>query len=237
MAPSLWRLCVCIVTLAFWFSATESPAVAATMSTEVRTRIMHAYNTSSAVQLTFDDCGSPLQFRRIIEALNRHRVRGTFYLTGHCVATHPSYVSTIKRHGHILQNHTYGHANLCKLSDAQVARQIRMGPRPNVRRKLMRPPFGACAFTPRIYRVASSLGYGVAFWTVDTADWTGISARHIAHRVRYGASTGRMATPRVGRGGVILMHVHGRNTAEAVPLVIKAVKARGLRLDFLPAPR
>jgi peptidoglycan/xylan/chitin deacetylase (PgdA/CDA1 family) len=199
---------------------------------------MHSYNRTNNVQLTFDDCGSPRQFRAIIEVLNRHRTRGTFYLTGECVRTHPSYVRSIKHHGHILQNHTYSHVDLCRLSDAQVLRQIRMGPRPSVPQKLVRPPYGACAFSPRIYRLAKSLGYRIAYWTVDTADWTGISARAMAHRVRHGVWSGPLwlQTPRIGPGGVILMHVHGRSTVEAVPLIIKAVKARGLSLQSLPPP-
>lgn len=181
----VWRVSVCVVTLSCWFAAVESPAVAATVITgDLRLRIMHAYNRSHAVQLTFDDCGSPRQFRRIVDALNRSRVRGTFYLTGQCVRSHPSYVDTIRQHGHILQNHTYSHTDLCRLSSRQVARQIRLGPRPTVQRKLVRPPFGACAFSPRIYRIAASLDYRVAYWTVDTADWTGISAKAMAHRVQ-----------------------------------------------------
>ena len=95
--------------------------------------------------------------------------------------------------------------------------------------RLLRPPYGAGAFTTRLTALAASRGYGLCFWTVDTRDWAGSTTSQMVEKVRDGDAM----TPPVEAGGVILMHLHGRHTAEGLQSVMDAVRARGLRLQPL----
>jgi peptidoglycan/xylan/chitin deacetylase (PgdA/CDA1 family) len=99
----------------------------------------------------------------------------------------------------------------------------------NGRPKLLRPPYGAGAFDKRVHAAAAAKGQKVCYWTVDTRDWEGASAATIINRVRYGDAS----TPPAMGGGVVLMHLQGRNTGQALPGVISAVRAKGLKLEPL----
>lgn len=58
----------------------------------------------------------------------------------------------------------------------------------------------------RIARVANQHGYRVQLWDVDTRDWAGTSATMMVSIIRL-------------RGGMVLMHLQGPHTAEAVRLL------------------
>jgi peptidoglycan/xylan/chitin deacetylase (PgdA/CDA1 family) len=94
---------------------------------------------------------------------------------------------------------------------------------------LLRPPFGAGAYTERLHDLAARAGLSLCTWTVDTRDWTGASAAHIVRSVAHGDAV----TPPVRRGGVVIMHMNGEHTGAALPGVIHAIRARHLTLHRL----
>jgi peptidoglycan/xylan/chitin deacetylase (PgdA/CDA1 family) len=103
--------------------------------------------------------------------------------------------------GHRVCNHTYSHADLTKLADAAVRREIAGGVSAGC--NLFRPPYGALDGSGRIVRTANALGYQVQLWDVDTRDWAGTPADAMVTMVR-------------ARGGVVLMHMHGAHTVQAI---------------------
>ena len=67
-----------------------------------------------------------------------------------------------------------------------------------------RPPYGAWdGPRGRVARIAAEFGLSVLMWDVDTRDWAGAEAAAMASIVR-------------ARGGVILFHLHGAHTVEAL---------------------
>jgi peptidoglycan-N-acetylglucosamine deacetylase len=192
--------------------------------------IERCHGTSRRVQLTFDDGASPEQLRSILRTLRRNGVRGRFFFTGNWAASYPSLLRLIVSEGHLVANHTKSHAALSKATDREVLRQIRGGVRPTTDPVLLRPPFGAGAFTTRLTALAGSRSHLVCRWTMDTYDWDGSSAATLVERVRHGDRR----SPPVRAGGVILMHGHGTNTAAALQGIIDVVRAKGLALERLP---
>jgi peptidoglycan/xylan/chitin deacetylase (PgdA/CDA1 family) len=222
------------IVVAFLISVVlAAPALASsTVDAATRNRIIHGYNTTSNVWLTFDDCGSNAQFSSILNTLKKYHVKGRFFLNGTCLPAHPAMISRIKNEGHFLENHGYQHYDMTKMSDSQVLYQIDHGPKATSPIKLLRPPYGAGAFTTRLYNLAASRSYRLAFWSVDSCDWSGVSASTIISRIRSGGSGTRCGTtPKASAGGVVLMHVLGKHTAEALPGVITSLQARSLRLE------
>ena len=59
-------------------------------------------------------------------------------------------------------------------------------------------------------------------WDVDSLDWKDLTASDILARI----------TERVKSGSIILCHNNGLHTAEALPLVIEALRAKGF--EFVP---
>lgn len=199
--------------------------------TEARS-IEQCHNTTSRVQLTFDDGASETQLRSILRTLAANDVRGRFFFTGNWAAKHPSLFQLIKSEGHLIGNHTKTHAALSKISrDRRVLGQISGGTAATTSPRLLRPPFGAGALTTRLRNIAGERGYKLCRWTDDTYDWEGSPAAVLIERVKYGD----YRSPPIAAGGNILMHGRGRYTAAALQGIIDAVRAKGLVLEPLKA--
>jgi peptidoglycan-N-acetylglucosamine deacetylase len=151
--------------------------------------------------LTFDDCGTPDQIQAIVSALADRSLHAIFFPTGQCRDQLPWLVPTLLAAGHRVCNHTYSHPDLSKLGGAAIASEIERGV--SVDCNLFRPPYGAMDRGGRVAAVAASLGYRIQLWDVDTRDWAGTPADVMVAMIR-------------ARGGVVLMHMHGLHTVEAI---------------------
>ncbi|MFJ8629073.1 polysaccharide deacetylase family protein [Kitasatospora sp. NPDC093550] len=180
-------------------------------------------NGGKVVYLTFDDGPSPAYTPKILATLARYGVRATFFEIGRNVATHPALTTQVAREGHSVQNHSWSHPDLRKLSgpalDAQLSDtdriiRARTGRTPSC----LRPPYGAVNGAVRSR--AAALGKQVVLWSVDPADWSRPGAAAIRSRV----------LNNVRPGSVILLHDGGGDrsqTVAALPGIISALKARG----------
>ncbi len=203
----------------------DGPRTPSMPLSEVR-RIERCGSTGRDVWLTFDDgYATRAQLDRLLTALRTANARAQFFVVGSWARANPSMVRAITGAGHVVHNHTVGHLALSRLGDRAVLDQLRGGVRSSATPRLLRPPYGAGAFTARLSALARSQGYGLCRWTTDTRDWEGTSAALMAERVRYGDRT----TAPVEAGGSILMHMNAPHTAAAVSGIVAAVRARGLR--------
>jgi peptidoglycan/xylan/chitin deacetylase (PgdA/CDA1 family) len=218
-------------------TATKAHATAAVRlptgrdSVPIQQRIEHCQTSSRQVWLTFDDGGSAQQVDRILAVLRRDHVQAIFFPIGAWAEGNPGLIRRIAREGHLIGDHTHDHVDLAKTGDQEATWQIEHGLTHAAGSvPLLRPPFGAGAYTARLHSLATSVGLQLCTWTVDTRDWTGASAKTIIRRVRHGDAI----TPPVRAGGVVIMHMNGDHTGRALPGVIAAVRARGLHLHALP---
>jgi peptidoglycan/xylan/chitin deacetylase (PgdA/CDA1 family) len=163
-----------------------------------------SFSTMRKVTLTFDDCpSSPAAAQQLLSFLRQHRVKAMTFPTGQCVRRYPWLVPALLADGHLVCNHTYSHADLPKLPDAQLMAEIAGGVHAGC--NLLRPPYGDWDGPGgRVERIAAQQGYRLQLWDVDTLDWTGLSAQAIVNRVIEGG------------GGVVLMHFQGPHTLEAL---------------------
>ena len=189
------------------------------------------------VNLTFDDgpvakC-APLIFLRkdtpldgntsaVLDVLHKYGVPATFFVVGKQVRKYPGLVRREYSEGHSVQNHSYTHPHLTKLSKAQVAQELRSTnqaimdagvPRPH----RFRPPYGKTNDTVR--RVGASLGLRQIRWTDKASkDWEDPPASVICKRV----------VRQVKSGSVVLLHDgSGANTDDALPCIIRELRAKG----------
>lgn len=181
------------------------------------------------VYLTFDDGPSPAYTPQILAVLSRYGVPATFFELGQQVSSHPGLTRAVRARGHSVQNHTWSHPNLTKVSWQRFAAEVtntdraiygQLGYTP----RCLRPPYGA---TNRLTATrAAALGKQLKLWTIDTRDWQ-----------RPGAATivGRALT-RVRNGSIILMHDGGGNrsqTVAATATIVRTLKARGYTFGTL----
>ncbi|MCA0438445.1 MAG: polysaccharide deacetylase family protein [Austwickia sp.] len=194
-----------------------------------RDRIRRCGNPTERVWLTFDDgFESMAALHATVDALTARHVRGRFFGTGDWARRNPQMLAEIRRQGHLIENHSGSHRWLNTLDDATLRAEIAAGPDADEPR-LLRPGYGGGVFTDRVGSAAAALGLGMCFWTVDPRDWAGPDADLILSRVL----TGDDKTPPVRAGGVVLFHMTGAHTVEALPRVIDAIRAQGLELEGL----
>jgi peptidoglycan/xylan/chitin deacetylase (PgdA/CDA1 family) len=177
-----------------------------------------------AIGLTFDDGWGEASCTHIARTLRANHVKATFFINGVHLKADPAFWRGVLR-GMPVGNHTASHKDLTRQSSEVVRRQIardeaiheKILGRPML--KVLRPPYGAQ--DARVRRIASSLGYRyTVLWSRSAADTS--SAATVSSIVRH--------TTGAGPGTIILMHCARSVTADALPIVIRHYKRRGIEM-------
>jgi hypothetical protein len=84
-----------------------------------------AWPCEGYVALTFDDGPHPETTPWLLEELEIHGLRATFFLVGRQVERFPELAQRIVDEGHELANHTYDHPDLRQLGDGAIDTQLR----------------------------------------------------------------------------------------------------------------
>lgn len=119
------------------------------------------------IYLTFDDGPTPSITETVLGELKKYSAKATFFLIGQNAERSPELVSLIRREGHAVGNHTYGHVNGWQMSTKSYIKEVlKCGE--VVQSKLFRPPYG------RITRSQTRLmmqRYRVIMWDVLSGDF------------------------------------------------------------------
>jgi peptidoglycan-N-acetylglucosamine deacetylase len=173
------------------------------------------------VRLTFDDGPVRTNTPRVLNVLSNYRVKATFFVIGQQARRYPRLVKREYREGHSVQNHTYTHPDLTTLGNARIRRELRATNRAIIaagvpRPYRFRPPHGVT--NARVRSVGASLGLIQTLWSVDPRDWADPPASVICRRV----------VTNVRPGSIVLLHDgSAANTLEALPCIIKRLRAQG----------
>jgi peptidoglycan/xylan/chitin deacetylase (PgdA/CDA1 family) len=147
-------------------------------------------HTRSAKQfaLTFDDGPNPAATPRLLDLLDRHKVRATFFLIGSYVRACPELARETAARGHQICNHTETHPNLFWVSPVRLRQELEncqaaiaevIGQTP----RWMRPPFGARS--PFLDGIARKMGFrAVVMWTQMPGDWKPKPAEWLIAKMR-----------------------------------------------------
>jgi peptidoglycan-N-acetylglucosamine deacetylase len=190
------------------------------------------------VGLSFDDGPDPEATPEVLDLLDRHRARASFFCVGERVERHPELAAEIARRGHRVENHTYRHLKRFSLlgsgaigreiDRAQAAIEAATGRSP----RLLRPPAGLrnALLEPLLAR----RGLWLASWSRRAYDTVRADPRRVARDLAHG----------VRPGDVLLLHDGGSARGaggrpvvlEALPLVLDRLAAAGLTAVALEPP-
>ncbi|GAA4701140.1 polysaccharide deacetylase family protein [Brevibacillus fulvus] len=157
----------------------------------------------------------------ILDTLDKHQVKTTFFLDGSWVKRHPELAKKIVQRGHEIGNHAYSHPNMSRLSPEMIRQEIGKtqqiiqqvtGITPN----LFAPPSGD--FNERVVAIAAQQFHlKTILWTADTVDWRKPPLQTMLNRVNKG----------LGKGSLILMHPT-EVSMQGLEQMILSAKQKGL---------
>lgn len=183
------------------------------------------------VVLTFDDGPQVRTTPAILDALDHECTKAIFFSLGQMAIGLPNILRDVARRGHTIGTHTWSHKNMAKASDQEAKDEIEKGISAVVR--------GAGAPVAPFFRypylrdstasLAHLAGRNIAVFStdVDSFDFRRQSPDRLVK-----ATMERLNK----RGkGILLMHDIQPRTAEAMPALLKALKAGGYKIVHMTA--
>ncbi|WP_449538521.1 polysaccharide deacetylase family sporulation protein PdaB [Ferdinandcohnia sp. Marseille-Q9671] len=203
----------------------EKGNIAPAFSTENGPRVIYTGEKSEkAIALTFNISWGDTKALPIIDTLKKEGITNTtFFLSASWAERHPDIVSRIVKDGHQIGIKGYDYKNYTELEDAQIKKDIYKAQ--DTFKKLgvktvafLRTPDGN--FDSRVVKIADSLGYTLVHWSIDSNDWNNPGVAKITSNV----------LDKVKSGDIILLHASdsAKQTAEALPSILKGIKEKGL---------
>lgn len=172
------------------------------------------------LSISFDASWGADKTLSILDILDEHNVKTTFFLVGGWVDKYPDMVKEIAARGHEIGNHSDTHPHMSQLSESDIKDELRImsdkvEKLTGVRPTLFRPPYGD--YNNRVIEVARAEGYECVQWSIDSLDWKDRGTEDIIKQCTY----------RVDNGDIVLFHNDSNDIVNALPTVIKHYQGLG----------
>ena len=180
------------------------------------------------VVLTFDDGPWPVNTPSVLKTLAEECTKAIFFPIGKHATYYPEILKHVAAEGHTIGSHTWSHANLNnkKLTDEQRKDEIEKG-FSAVKWALGASPSPLFRF-PALQHPPTMVTYlgerNISMWScdLDSFDFKARTAQKIVDTV--------MSKLEKNGKGIILMHDFQKHTAEALPEIMKRLKAGGYKV-------
>ncbi len=195
--------------------------------------IIRQVNTDQkAIALTFDDGPNAVNTLELLEVLEKHKAKATFFVLGNKAEKQPDMLKKMTQAGHEIGNHSYSHADFNGKSDEFILEEIKKtndiinqitGHTP----KFFRPPGGYLSYAMVDLTKQEGLTIGYWTWQQDSKDWRdGTTSVQIAKHIKKNIKPGQ----------IIVLHdgvSNGMQTVKAMDLLIPDLNQLGYRLVTL----
>ena len=182
------------------------------------------------VVLTFDDGPWPENTPAVLKALADHCLKATFFEIGQHATWHPEIARQVAEAGHTIGTHTWSHKDLARnpyASDLELAKQeIEMGVSAvhaavgSATAPFFR--FPSLQHPPQLMSYLGERNIAVFSTDIDSFDFKMHKPEQVVQSV--------MTKLQKHGKGIILMHDFQRATAEALPELLRQLKAGGYRI-------
>jgi peptidoglycan/xylan/chitin deacetylase (PgdA/CDA1 family) len=180
------------------------------------------------VVLTFDDGPWPLNTPSVLKTLADECTTGIFFPIGKHATYYPEILKQVAAAGHSIGSHTWSHANLNnkKLTEDQRKEEIEKGfsavkwalgaaPAPFFR-------FPALQHPPEMVTYLGTRNVGIFSCDLDSFDFKASKPQAVIDAVM-------RKVDKLGKG-IVLMHDFQKHTAEALPELLRKLKAGGYKV-------
>ncbi|MDP1867575.1 MAG: polysaccharide deacetylase family protein [Bradyrhizobium sp.] len=185
------------------------------------------------VVMTFDDGPWPVNTLSVLKTLAEECTKAVFFPIGKHASYYPEILKQVAAAGHTVGSHTWSHANLNnkKLTEAQRKEEIEKGfsavkwalgasPAPFFR-------FPALQHPPEMVTYLGERNIGIFSTDLDSFDFKASKAQTIVDNVM-------RKVDKLGKG-IILMHDFQKHTGEALPDLLRKLKAGGYKVVHMRA--
>jgi len=190
--------------------------------------LIHRVDTDEKlVALTFDDGPTPEKTEQILQILAAEAISATFFLTGKEVAQQPALLRQILAAGHQVGNHSFHHQRLIFKSSAYIGAEVE-DTDAQLRQHgvdgviYFRPPYGKKLVMLPWYLMKTNRTS--ITWDVAPENYPSMAKDPVA--------LADFTVEQTKPGSIILLHVmydSRRATMQAVPDIIRRLKAQGYR--------
>ncbi|KKI90967.1 polysaccharide deacetylase [Bacillus sp. SA1-12] len=180
---------------------------------------------NNQIALTFDISWGDVKAEPILDTLKKQNINNaTFFLSASWAERHPDIVKRIVKDGHQIGSMGYNYENYRDLEPNEVRKDLSLAQEvftelgvKNV--TLLRPPSGG--FNKEVLSIAQKQGYTVIHYSIDSDDWTNPGVEEIV----------KNTTSSIKGGDIVLLHASdsAKQTNNALPLIIGAIKEKGLK--------
>ncbi len=159
----------------------------------------------------------------VLKALEENNVKITFFTVGDWLDKYPEAAKKIHEEGHEIASHSNTHPHVNNLSYEENIEEIeksndKIEKITGKRTKIYRAPYGE--YNDTVIKAAQDKGYYTIQWNLDTLDYTGITGEEMWKRL----------DGKIKQGDIILSHNGTKHTAEALDMLIKNIKQKGLEI-------
>lgn len=172
---------------------------------------------------TFDAANAAANTLEILDILEQYDAHATFFVIGKFAVANPDVCKEIVARGHELASHSYEHLEMVGAPVEKAYESVRktdalLRTFNGDTRVLYRPPSGRSTFRDRA--IARGLNSEVILWSIDSGDgFSYVTENGVQTRIKNN----------LYNGGIVLMHVYGRYTRQALKVLLPYYAEQGYR--------
>lgn len=161
----------------------------------------------------------------LLAILEKYDIKATFFIVGDWCDKFPESVKLIYDAGHNIGSHSDTHADMAKLDDEGILREIRdssakLTAITGAPVTLFRVPSGS--YNTRVIELIELENMYPIQWDCDSVDYRNPSAEDMLSRIM----------KKLRNGSIMLFHSGAKNTPQALPFIIESIRAEGY--SFVP---
>lgn len=187
--------------------------------------------SQSVIYLTFDAGYENGYTPSILDTLQKHQVKATFFVVGNYIQTSPDLIRRMVKEGHIVGNHTFSHPDMSKISDMASFRKevesletLYQETTGQEMQKFYRPPQGK--YNQQNLQLANELGYKTIFWSLAYVDW-------YVDKQPTKEQAFEKLLPRIHPGAIVLLHSTSKTNAEILDELLTKWEQEGYTFGTL----
>lgn len=204
-------------------------------ATEEELKKYNAYymgKDEKVIYLTFDEGDNNTYVKEIMDVLNQHNVKATFFFCRRFILDNKELMQELVKTGHSVGNHTANHENMPTyatketfdkyLKEITLTEQAFKEVTGVEMDKVYREPRGEWSY--RSLQIVKDLGYKSFFWSADYLDWNGTVSKEKALSEWM---------KRYHNGAIYLIHPKNKGNYEALGDFIVKMQQLGYRFDLV----